>query len=246
MPRQVQLPGYNKRLKTFRERFAQLLRQTDLYEYQYEHLVPSLDADRIKYWKFVGAPTQEALTLLSQVFRVPADYLWPPMPDDGAELDRDRIRQDLRRLQNKAQKGLLSPEEHERYRVLLDLEKRLSGSGPIAFSFGPIPKLVCVLPRLPLRVEDLPEWDDVWEGGAIVLPMDGVKPTDPVYAFRIPTRLWEFEARTLVVFRPLYVEPEPRHIVIGVWRGAPHIAEGRDFPKGAVPLGRVIMSVREH
>lgn len=246
MPRQIQLPGYNQRLKTFRQRFAQLLEDTKIRQYEFEHVVRELDEDRIKYWKFVGAPTQESLTLLSQLFRVPMEYLWPPMPDDGAELDRDRIRRDLQNLQKRAMKGRLSPQEQEHYEVLLGIEQKLSGSGYITFAVRPVPKLVCILQRLPLRPEHLPPWTAVWEGGAMVVPMDGVNPSEPVYAYKLPHRIGEFDGGTLVIFRPLYVEPEARDLVIGVRKGLPYIAEGREFPKDGTPLGRIVMSFRQH
>src|SRR5690606_20797224 len=99
--------------------------------------------------------------------------------------------------------------------------------------------------RLPLRPEDLPPWTAVWDG-AMVVPMEGVKPADPVYAYKLQHRLDDFEAGTTVIFRPLYTEPEEKDIVIGVRRGMPYIAKGKDFPADGTPLGKIVMSMREH
>src|SRR5690606_22879800 len=108
-------------------------------------LIPELSWARIKYWRFKGSPTAESLTLISQTFKVPLDYLWPPMPEDGARLDRNRIREELRQLQERAEKGPLSLEDQEKYETLLEIERRLSGVGYITFNLRPTAKLVCVL-----------------------------------------------------------------------------------------------------
>ena len=243
MPKQMLLPGYQERLKTFRRRLARLRERTYLREHDFQHIIPELTEDRFDYWRFMGAPTQESLSLLSQVFNVPLEYLWPPMPDDGVRLDRDRIRQEIMRFQKTPPR---TPEEQEHYAGLLEIEARLSGIGYITFNLNPTPKLVCILQRLPLRIEDLPGWTDVWDGGAMVLPLEGVKPTDPVYAFRLPARTGEFEGGTTVVFVPLYTDPEPQDLVIGVRRQLPHIALGKDWPSDGTPLGRIVMSLRRH
>lgn len=243
MPRQLLLPGYQRRLKVFRKRLVRLRERTYLREIDFETLIPELSKDRIDYWRYMGAPTQESLSLLSQVFAVPMEYLWPPMPTDDARLEREKVRKGLDYYRDHPPQ---TEEEQRRYESLLEIEQRLSRVGYLPFHLHPTPKLVCILQRLPLRLDDLPTWDAVWDGGAMVLPMEGVNATDPVYAYRLPARTGPFEGGTMVVFVPLYTDPTPQDLVIGVHRQLPYIAEGREWPQDATPLGRVVMSIRRH